>query len=118
MSEARRLALVRLKQEEPGEYWELVGLVNEIEREERLRQPRAVILGKHGRSDTAPRDEKGRYLASAVKGSNARPYGRGAAYTLARLERDGHQRLAAQVRSGRMSANAAAIEAGYRKRSR
>jgi hypothetical protein len=37
------------------------------------------------------------------------------AYILARLDRDGHAELAAKVRAGTMSANAAAIEAGFRK---
>jgi hypothetical protein len=36
-------------------------------------------------------------------------------YILARLERDFQHELAAKVRAGQMSANAAAIEAGYRK---
>jgi hypothetical protein len=44
------------------------------------------------------------------KGGNAR------AYILARLDRDGHAELAAKVRAGTMSANAAAIEAGFRKK--
>jgi hypothetical protein len=122
MNEARRLALLRLKQEEPGEYWELVGLVNEVERRERLRRPLryAVVLGEHGRSSDAPRDGKGRYLPRSSKADNLirTGYGTSTAYTLARLDRDGHHRLAARVRSGRMSANAAAIEAGYRKRPR
>jgi hypothetical protein len=38
-------------------------------------------------------------------------------YILARLDRDGHAGLAAKVRAGTMSANAAAIEAGFRKTS-
>lgn len=40
---------------------------------------------------------------------------RGRAYILARLDRDGYAALAAKVRAGKMSANAAAIEAGFRK---
>jgi len=40
---------------------------------------------------------------------------RGAAYILARLERDGYTELAAKVRAHEMSAQAAAIEVGYRK---
>jgi hypothetical protein len=39
------------------------------------------------------------------------------AYILARLDRDGYTELAAKVRAGTMSANAAAIEAGFRKQS-
>lgn len=39
------------------------------------------------------------------------------AYILARLDRDGHAELAAKVRAGELSANAAAITAGFRKQS-
>jgi hypothetical protein len=71
----------------------------------------AITLGKQaGRTDDV-RDEKGRYLP---KDSNT-TIGRGCAYILARLDRDGHAELAAKVRAGKMSANAAAIEAGFRK---
>jgi hypothetical protein len=42
-------------------------------------------------------------------------YGTSRAYIIARLDRGGHAALAAQVRAGKMSANAAAIEAGFRK---
>ena len=40
--------------------------------------------------------------------------GRGREYILARLDRDGHAALAAKVRAGKLSANAAAIKAGFR----
>jgi hypothetical protein len=40
-----------------------------------------------------------------------------AAYILARLDRDGFTELAAKVRAGELSANAAAIKAGFRKKS-
>jgi hypothetical protein len=39
-----------------------------------------------------------------------------APYIIARLERDRHHKLAADVRAGRLSANAAAVQAGYRER--
>jgi hypothetical protein len=39
-----------------------------------------------------------------------------AAYFLARLERDGHNKLAAEVRAGKISAHAAAVRLGWRKR--
>jgi hypothetical protein len=39
-----------------------------------------------------------------------------AAHWLARLDRDQRDELAAKVRAGEMSANAAAIEAGFRKK--
>jgi phage N-6-adenine-methyltransferase len=38
-----------------------------------------------------------------------------ASYWIARLDRDGRHKLASQVRDGKLSANAAAIKAGYRK---
>lgn len=44
-------------------------------------------------------------------------HGNSRAYILARLDRDGHASLAAKVRAGTMSANAAAITAGFRKAS-
>ena len=67
----------------------------------------AVKLGKRGRP------KKGE-----EKGDNVTLNGRGnsRAYTLARLDRDEHTELAGKVRSGEMSANAAAIQMGYRKR--
>jgi hypothetical protein len=45
-----------------------------------------------------------------------RTYGT-AAHWLARLERDGHTALAAQVRRGALSAHAAALKVAYRRRS-
>jgi len=38
-----------------------------------------------------------------------------AEYTLARLDRDGHTELAAQVRAGALSAHQAPLQVGYRK---
>jgi hypothetical protein len=40
--------------------------------------------------------------------------GRGRTYILARLDRDGFTQLSAKIRAGKLSANAAAIEAGFR----
>lgn len=53
--------------------------------------------------------------ASSDKGSNPTFKGRGATYTLKRLKRD-RPDLFARVVAGELSANAAAIEAGFRKR--
>jgi len=64
----------------------------------------AIILGTPGR----PR--KG-----TEKGRNPTILMRGRGYDLARLDRD-YPQLAARVRSGELSANAAAIEAGFRKK--
>ena len=65
-----------------------------------------------GRDKTAPRNELGRYL-SKVDNINTGPRTKGGTskfYILARLDRDGHAELAAKVRAGEKSANAAAIE--------
>jgi hypothetical protein len=71
-----------------------------------------ITLGKQvGRTDGA-RDERGRYLPKDRKTA----IGRGSVYILLRLDRDGHSELAAKVRSGAMSANAAAVAAGFRKK--
>ena len=48
-------------------------------------------------------------------GSNTTSIGRGTGYTLARLERDKPE-LAAEVRAGAMTAHAAAIVAGFRRK--
>jgi transposase len=77
----------------------------------KLREPdepvsldQAIKLGKRGRP------KKGE-----EKGCNATLKRGTAAHWLARLDRDGHAELAAQVRAGAISANKAAIEAGFRK---
>jgi hypothetical protein len=63
----------------------------------------AVKLGKQGRPKKG--EEKGA-IGTLKRGTNSR------AYILARLDRDGQAELAAKVRAGTLSANAAAIEAG------
>jgi hypothetical protein len=80
-----------------------------------------VEIGKHGGArEGAGRPKKGESRGAENQdangnlkklGSNAR------AYILARLDPDGYIELAAKVRAGTMSANAAAIEAGFRKQS-
>lgn len=71
-------------------------------------EARKLILRGHGgdRKSEAVKDQ----------GSNTTLIGRGAEYIAARLERDGLDDLATKVRSGEMSAHAAAIEAGFRKK--
>jgi hypothetical protein len=69
----------------------------------------AVKLGKRGRPKKG--QEKGgdsTFFEGVTKNTKA--------HWLARLDRDGHDELAAKVRSGEMKANAAAIEAGFRKK--
>jgi hypothetical protein len=67
----------------------------------------AVVLGKRG----------GDRRSAAVKdqGSDTTLIGRGRAYILARLDRD-RPDLATRVRTEELSANAAAIEAGFKKK--
>jgi len=93
-------------------HWALEGL-SRIDPSKAIPFNDAVVLGKPGNT-TSERDEHGKFKRS--KPSNRRDgYGTTAGYTLARLERD-HPELAAQVRAGTMTANAAAIAAGFRKR--
>jgi hypothetical protein len=73
-------------------------------------------LAGHGKDANAERDGSGRFkpeIASATSGYSG-GIGRGREYTIARLYRDNPD-LAAKVRSGELSANAAAIQAGFRK---
>jgi hypothetical protein len=74
-------------------------------------QGRQLILGKHGgdRRSGAVKDQVGNTKLISDGGTTR-------AYILARLDRDGHHELAAKVRAGELSANAAAIEAGFRKK--
>lgn len=68
-----------------------------------------------GRELEAPRDDKGRYLSNGdnvTSGEEER--GNSPTYALRRLKRD-RPDLAERVMSGELSANAAAIEAGFRK---
>jgi hypothetical protein len=66
---------------------------------------RAVALGQHGGDRRSQKDQ----------GCNATLKRGTAAHWIARLDRDGHAELAAKVRTGMLSANAAAIAAGFRK---
>jgi hypothetical protein len=69
----------------------------------------AAVLGQHGgdrKSEKAKADQPDNHKLEE--------YGTGRNYTLARLRRD-RPDLAARVRAGELSANAAAIEAGFRK---
>jgi len=69
----------------------------------------AVTLGKRGEfGRSRPKDRVGNTKAISEGGSTR-------TYILARLERDGRHDLAAKVRAGELSANAAAIMVGYRK---
>src|SRR4051812_21966437 len=72
----------------------------------------AAVLGGHGgdRRSEKVREDQGDNVTLIAKRGNA------ASYTLARLDRDGLDDLASKVRSKELSAHAAAIEAGWRKR--
>jgi hypothetical protein len=77
--------------------------------------PRQLQLGKHGgdrRSEKAKADQGGQQN----DGSTLKPNEKNTrTHWLARLDRD-RPDLAARVRAKTMSANAAAVEAGFRKR--
>ena len=66
-------------------------------------------LRSHGTNQHTNGDSNRKSSAKALKG------GTNSAYTIARLDRDAPE-LAARVRAGGISANAAAIEAGFRKK--
>jgi hypothetical protein len=76
-----------------------------------------IQLGRPIPSDVRELGKLGRPKKGEEKPSNRRisHYGTNTAYTLARLDRD-RPDLAAQVRAGELSANAAAIKAGWRKK--
>jgi hypothetical protein len=83
--------------------WALDGL-RQLRPDEAATLDHAIVLGKRGR----PR--KGEKVVS-------QPFQRGTAeHWLARLDRDGRHELASAVRAGKLSANAAAIQAGYRRK--
>jgi hypothetical protein len=83
--------------------WAVDGL-RRMKPDEAIPFEKAKALGKHGANQ------------HTVGGSNTTSLGRGVDYTLARLDRDGHDELAGMVRNKTISANAASIKAGYRKR--
>jgi hypothetical protein len=63
-----------------------------------------VVLGQHGGDHTSEGAKK-----QPDNDVSLLKYGNSTLYTLARLDRD-HSDLAAQVRAGKMSANAAALQ--------
>jgi hypothetical protein len=63
-----------------------------------------------------PKNGEAREIKNQVYTVNLNKGGNRRAYILARLERDGHAELAAKVRAETMSAAAAAIQAGFRKK--
>jgi len=73
---------------------------------------KAVLeLGKHGGDRKSEKVKDQGVANTLMRGSTNR------AYIIARLDRDGHHELAAKVRDKKLSANAAAEEVGYRKKS-
>jgi hypothetical protein len=86
--------------------WAIDGL-RRMKPDEPIPYTRAIELGKRGRPKKGG-EEKGDNVTLKSRGHSR-------AYILARLDRDGHADLAAKVRAGKLSANAAAIEAGFRK---
>lgn len=85
--------------------WALEGL-KRTDPEAAVTFDQAVVLGRHGQHGRGrPKD----------RDSNTTSIGRGSEYTLARLRRDNPE-LAELVEQGELSANAAAIKAGFRER--
>jgi hypothetical protein len=101
--------------------WAIDGL-HRMKPDEEIPYERAIELGKQGGARPgAGRPKKGGRLEPKEEnqGDNITlnsKRGTSRAYILARLDRDGHAGLAAKVRAKELSANAAAEEAGYRKK--
>jgi phage N-6-adenine-methyltransferase len=74
-------------------------------------RPKAVIQDCDEKSTILKFNQDYRTSSTILKSGTA-------SYWIARLDRDGRRKLASQVRDGKLSANAAAIKAGYRKRVR
>jgi hypothetical protein len=77
----------------------------------------AIVLGRRQRGIAGGKAGPGRGHKTADNVSRLK-YGNSRAYVLARLERDGFGELLAKVQNGELSANAAAIEVGFRKKSK
>ena len=92
--------------------WAING-IRSIRPEEPISFKRAIALGQHGGDRRSERAEDQGYNVTLNPGER----GHARDYTLARLHRD-RPDLAEKVETGELSANAAAIEAGFRKRYR
>lgn len=94
--------------------WALDGL-RQLDREQPVPFDEAVVLGQqeYGVLGGKPGPGRGHKTGSNI---TRLPRGTGETYTLARLRRD-RPDLAKRVAAGELSANAAAIEAGFRRRS-
>jgi hypothetical protein len=79
------------------------GKITEAEGREHIARGRLLAQGRPGKGDNTEKD------------ITLRARGTGRGYTMARLDRD-RPDLAARVDAGKMTANAAAIEAGFRKK--
>lgn len=88
--------------------WALQGL-KRLQPDQPIPFQRAVALGKKGTAGPG----RGHKTSRNTRGLGASDT-RG--YVLARLQRDGHSELIAQVYAGELSANAAAKRVGYRKK--
>jgi len=87
--------------------WALDGL-RQLRPDEAATLDQAIVLGKRGRPKKGEGEGKGGNATLKAEEKNT------AKHILARLDRDGHHALAAKVRAGELSANAAALEVGYR----
>lgn len=112
----RELVVKELEEIERYRHWEVLGYASReamlaAELNEQGVQNVELVLQRHG-GDRKSAEVK---LGKQDQGSNATLIGRGSTYTLARLRRDAPE-LAQRVMAGELTANAAAIEAGFRKR--
>lgn len=82
--------------------------------DEPLPLEQAIKFGRHG-GDRRSLEMRNK-ITDQPDNVSLKGYGNSRAYMLARLDRDKKTELAAKVRNGEMSANAAAIKAGFRKK--
>jgi Arc/MetJ-type ribon-helix-helix transcriptional regulator len=100
--------------------WAIDGL-RRMKPDDPIPYARAMELGKHGGPrEGAGRPKKGEEQETKNQVANRHSKTSELSSTsrvriLARLDRDGHAELAAKVRAGKLSANKAAIEAGFGK---
>jgi hypothetical protein len=88
--------------------WAVDGL-HQLKPDEPIPFDRAIRLGRQGRPTKEQQVARKGYNVTFSKRGYKRDY------ILARLDRDQHHQLAADVRAARLSAHAAALQAGYRR---
>jgi len=88
--------------------WAITGL-RSLRPDKEIAFDKAIFIGKLGKNG---RPKKGEENSDSVRVSG---FGNSSAYVISRLQRDNQPDLAEKVIAGELSANAAAIEAGFRK---